>query len=492
MKNKQKYAIVYTGKQDKNSMPAPHPSEQNVPLPPEVGTLPPALPQEVPAAPENAPRFSVRRVARAAGSLVRRHRHGRQTVPAEVDHPAAPASGDQIIPAPESQPHEASRQEAGEALSERGERFWGAQSSIEPAPTFREQLAEVTAHPEAHSETITAKPFAVFDGDHQRTKVTFTEAEGLQNLRSFIDIVKQEAGADTGETGAKILAEAEQLEATLSLLRGKEYEIASDNLAAMWAEYVAQGPDYVINLFTRPQQGDVRKSYHEVTDGVYERFLQKVAGTPLADRIRRDPETWIDNPNAKLVVADDWLISSHTLGKLMKEAVNNANRLGLPGLKQKAEGHTLITQAERLGVRDSHAAGFPYTVRTNYVAQDGPVALSGTKASADYGFEIPLERMQKYLADRGIETETPWLVNIQRAYGADAALGAEDMRMLERAAVLNGEIIAAKNEEHRLRDELNRHPATGISDRVGEAMEARRAASRELSELKQAFYARQQ
>jgi hypothetical protein len=391
---------------------------------------------------------------------------------------------------------EAAPVEANKPLSEKGKRFWETDAFIEHAPTFEEQLAEAIAHPEERGNTIMAQSAAIFgqytNTPDRRSKVTFTEAEGIIDLHSFLSKVKQTAERDTSEVGSQMLKEAEEFESSLSFLGSKEYETACDSLADMWAEYVAQGPGHVINLHTRRQYGDVRKSYHEVTDHVFHAFLKKVEGTPLADRIRRNPETWVDGPDAKLVTVDDWSISGHTLDKAIQYAASAADSAGLPGLGQKVEGHLLIARPQQVGERqlDETTA---YTIRSQYLVggeESRKVPpTSGAHASVDYGFEMPLERMQAYIESRGEKIEAPLLVDIQRPYGAGSTQSEHAMRILERAATLNAQLTQAQNQEHHFRG-LTR-TFGGATDenlaKISEAMQAARAAGLELSELKQAY-----
>ena len=42
--------------------------------------------------------------------------------------------------------------------------------------------------------------------------------------------------------------------------------------------------------------------------------------------------------------------------------------------------------------------------------------MTGSHSSTDYGFEMELETMQKYMRERGVDKDIPLLSNIKRPY----------------------------------------------------------------------------
>lgn len=424
-------------------------SYQPLDLPPAEATAPQAAPQPV-APPEMSQRphggvFSPVRAlaARLSGAA-------RRGVRVEIDEPSFPVTAeDASAPLPTS-----------EALSQRGEQFWGDEAYVQRPPSFADQLAAVRADPGSRAARLTTKPSAILGTigyiGGRRTKLTFSEGEGILDMDDFLAHASEIARADSSDEGRAMEEQVGQFGREVHLLGSHEYATACEGIAEMWTEYVAQGPDYVLNLADKELPDGYMKSHTVVTRDILARFLERVKDTDLGGRLRLKPEDWIDGEHARLVVVDDWATSGHTVGSLVDAAIAKAKRVGLPGLAEKTEAHVLIARPGQAGQREHRN---PYQMRAFYQVEGDRIGrtypISGAHSSVDYAFELPLDRLRAYMQQKGYEREAPLLTDLQRPYQPEAALSdPRAVDILTRTASLNGEVSRLHNEQGVLRDQM--------------------------------------
>ncbi len=338
--------------------------------------------------------------------------------------------------------------------------FWD-RGFARPAVRFKDQV-ELAERPEddpsLRQNIITAKPIAITNSQYgSRSRLFFTESEGLADLSQFIETVSQQAaadkaGSDSYDESQKMLEYSRDLREELVYMRKQDYDVACFGVATAWQAYVMQSPDHVINIFAPNRSG--RESYNKSYEVVLQDILHAFHRLTQADlqaiaRLKIGPESWCDTDAAKLVVVDDWAISGHTIESNMQQARNAARSAGMEGLADKAEAHLLVARGDHLfkgvelpsGDEEDKKQSFP--VRGYFAA--GPIAeesrgvpISGSHSSVDYHFEGPLSWMREYLESKKIYREAPLLTEIQRRYQEEKQMyDPQAVTILARLAGLN-------------------------------------------------------
>lgn len=364
-------------------------------------------------------------------------------------------------------------------LSQEAESFWnGEVQAVARAPRFLDQVHEVRASqdPNFRSNVITSQSKEILEG--RRSKLQFTEAEGLLDLDNFLGQVIRTAYGKSDQASRSALESAMRMKEEFSFLGEKEFNEACDGIAQMWKEYLEQDEGNVLNIYNHQRVGfdgrTEQKSFNVVLDKITERFTERIKNEPyLALRVKDDPEKWVDAPGAKLVVVDDWMSSGNTIRTNAQKAGALAERMGLPGLNAKSEAHVLIARADQSAVNYVVQGGkVTAPVRSYYkTAHDSGahrLSLSGAHSSVDYGFETPLANMQQYLSSHNVVREEPLLTHIQRSYQADAEMAPEQVAMLQEVASLNGLEEQLSAEIQALNAEILRSPQSQDSPQLSQ------------------------
>lgn len=380
--------------------------------------------------------------------------------------------------------------------------FWGEQHSVARAQSFSEQVAETRMQPWERQNVIHADPKTILDTRSnrvRRSRDTFTEREGIEDLDNFLIDVITTANRYNDPKSAQMVDAANRMRRNFNFLGKKEYEIACEGIAHAWKDHLAKHPDAVINVFNpRASEDEPLKSYNVVLRDIQAKFNALTAENPeLAGKLRTNPEEWVDSKHAKLLVVDDWITSGTTIRNNAADAMRMARSRGLRGLATKTEAHVLISrQGEPRWNWELNNGQDAFTLRSYYETDTRDyVAPSGSHSSVDYTFETPLEDMTNYLHGRGVHREMPLLAHIERRYGE--AEEPQDMHTivsrntLHEIGVLNGVMrqintdIAAleRNTDAESIYMLGAHrdSARAVTDRIArltdkyEAMQARRA-----------------
>lgn len=326
-------------------------------------------------------------------------------------------------------------------MSDESHAFWERQRAAE-APSFSDQLKEVLIDPEARTNIIQSSAQSILDERTMRSRLTFTEREGLQDLDTFLHTAL-EVGRESADE--KLSAMAQQFKDRVRFLGHKEFETACDGIAKAWLEYVAQSPRHVINLYSEP---DERKSHSAVYARIVERFKELSEGSRLTERLREDSDTWQEGDYSKLIVVDDWLISGITMNNQIAKAAAVAKHAGKEGLVQQLEAQVLLMghgQAEAKHVIGWAGGKMPYVLRGYFETTDPilqyEVSVSGAHSSVDYGFETVLATMRSKMNKHGRKVPLPLLTHVGRAYrDQDVMHDPRQAAMLEQIASYNGEL----------------------------------------------------
>jgi hypothetical protein len=352
---------------------------------------------------------------------------------------------------------QAEQSETHEADAE-AEAFWGEKHSIARAQSFSEQVAEARMQPWERQNIIHADPKTILDTRSNRihrSRDTFTEKEGVEDLDNFLLDVISTASRYSDPKSAEMVDAANRMRRNFNFLGKKEYEVACEGIAHAWKEHLAKHPDAVINVFNpRATADEPLKSYNVVLGDIQTKFAALTEDNPeLAAKLRTNPDEWVDSKNAKLLVVDDWITSGTTIRNNAADAMRLARSRGLNGLAAKTEAHVLITrQGEprwNWGLNNGRDA---FKLRSYYETDTRDYfAPSGSHSSVDYTFETPLENMTDYLKGRGVQRELPLLAHIERRYG-EADEEPRDMhaitsrQTLHEIGVLNGVIRSINTE----------------------------------------------
>lgn len=343
--------------------------------------------------------------------------------------------------------------------------FW-ERGFVKPAVSFNEQLRDLQNSEDVRDTIITAQPDTIVGiNSTGRSKLFFTEKEGLLDLSHFLDVVNQQAGDESTasafyNTSQKMQKLAGWMRKELIFLRQQEYDEACLGLAYAWRAYVTQSSEHIINIFAPDTYGDVsnNKSYDIVLQDIVHTF-NRITGNELEvkERLKLSPESWKATDTAKLVVVDDWIISGHTLRTNMQRAITAARNAGVPTLDSKTEAHVLIARGDYIanGLEipsqdNENTLAFP--VKGYFAAGEIAEAIrgtpiSGSHSSVDYNFEGPLSWMQDYLHSKGIYRELPLLARIQRRYQEEAQIyDPQAVVLLGKIATLNATIDKLQTE----------------------------------------------
>lgn len=305
------------------------------------------------------------------------------------------------------------------------EAFWGERHSIARAQSFSEQVAEVRMQPWERQNVIHADPKTILDtrmNRIRRSRDTFTEQEGMEDLDSFLLDVITTASHYNDPKSAEMIDAANRMRRNFNFLGKKEYEVACEGIAHAWKEHLTKHPDAVINVFNpRTSEEEPLKSYNVVLSDIQSKFAALTEDDPaMAAKLRTDPQEWADDSkHDKLLVVDDWITSGTTIRNNAADAIRLARSLGLDGLARKTEAHVLITrQGEPRWHWDLNNGRDSFALRSYYETDTRDYySPSGSHSSVDYTFETPLEGMADYLKGRGVQREVPLLAHIQRRYG---------------------------------------------------------------------------
>lgn len=375
-------------------------------------------------------------------------------------------------------------------MSPAAEKFWSGEGYVKRPPKFADQLAQIRENPNVRGNMLMSKPEEIagngLDQSGNRTKFTYSEREALLDLGDFLAKTKTVAEADTedGISQKSILHDVERMEEELTFLGKEEYDEAVAGLAGMWGEYLAQGPDYAINIYNELSKEGFEKSYNVIINDIHKAMLGDERLAPLASQVYADPEQWQTGEHAKLVVVDDWSMGGNTINDLYRTVSQQARKHGKADLLDNLELHMLVAkagQAEHI-VEDKKRYDYK-AVRAYYETGDGKYSerepLSGSHSSVDIAFEDTLSGMSRYLERQGSQREKPLLVDLQRAYKSDKTRSNTAMvAELEEIAHLNGEIPRLRAEMYD--DDISDEASDEIFKRLN-------AAARRQAELISAY-----
>jgi hypothetical protein len=277
---------------------------------------------------------------------------------------------------------------------------------MKEAPRFIDQVNDPESERLRRGSTVRHN-FA--DPNGNKTNVSSTEAGELAKLQKILSNTRStiEARAATqGETEKlnelrKTLEEFDEL----AFIGKPELDEAVDGIAGYWADKLKADPRTTITVLAATREdmgGSFDYMYKRVVNAISE--LGDVSDAEKADfasRIkfsRRFDPAMLQDPDAKFMFLDDWSISERSLKNHSLSILNNVSEGDQAALLNRSEVNLVFAFPEQIeeGIKLGEVAQ-PVAVKGYFKARhgyfDGNVHVTGTHASVDYGFEMPLRSL---------------------------------------------------------------------------------------------------
>ncbi len=311
-------------------------------------------------------------------------------------------------------------------LTERSE-FNGEQRFVKTAPRAIDMYGDASRTNAIHSQYRPETPSIYHRVEIQERD--FTEADGLQDLITFLDQVEVKAQA-VGET--EIAETAGAMRENIAFIGDREFTEATDAIAGHMINLVKNGKRVYVDVVKlrseRYTSLRILESFHKLTEAEPELRDQVKLGRAydIAE------ECSADIANSHILVPDDFGVSGN---RICGATYNMQDMLRKKGISAndalRSIEATLIAMPNevvqgRLKVRDQLFSLFAYYGVPEYRKPDGGsyvftgVSMSGAHCSVDYGFEVDLDRFTRFMREQGETVTTPLLTHIRRPYESKA------------------------------------------------------------------------
>ncbi len=365
-------------------------------------------------------------------------------------------------------------------LSPRGQEFWEENQPLAEMQSFDDLLADVEAHPEDYQHTIRSKPVQITIGGidaSERTKYRITEAEAVIEMASYLDHAEEmtrlypdvriEHGNAVYTDADQVRLDVSEFRRNLNFMSSKEYEAACKGMAELWVEYVGQGDDYTLNVWSEgtSNSSENRKSWQKISRDIYAQVTGLVAERPeLLNQVKMKADEWADSAHAKVVFVDDWILSGDTVRKNLTDIRSKLKEKNLERLADSVEVHTLWSVTDQIGQLPVYEGGDDTYLKRTYYSEyhesdaddrfvDYP-HVSGSHSSVDHGFETDLRDINRFLiaCEPKRPHEMPMLYKIDREYRPTVEPGSLAEQAIEEVASTNAQLQAIQLEINGLQE----------------------------------------
>lgn len=279
------------------------------------------------------------------------------------------------------------------------------QGFIKPAPRFAEQVRDPELQ-QLRGESRISHGFS--DPNGNSSNVTSTEAAELLKLHKLLadtkatieSRIERQGSTDQLEKAKRTIAEFDDL----AFIGKPELDEAVKGIADHWV-HILRDPDATITAFIAPRQ-DMGGSFNYMLGRVLGAIkanedLSEDVKTGLLGRIyhgRAFQPDMLRNPKARFMFLDDWAISERSLKNQVLSVTTGVSEADQAALLSRSEVNLAFAFPQQIeeGIALGDVAqpvrvlGY-FKGRHNYF--DREIRVTGTHASVDYGFEMPLRSL---------------------------------------------------------------------------------------------------
>ncbi len=295
---------------------------------------------------------------------------------------------------------------------------------VEPGPKFIDLVNDNIPRNNILSSTI--KPP---EDDYKPTKRTFTEREGLLNLKDYLDYAETQTATLNTPEAQKMSKKIKTFRENLVFVGNREFQRAIHGMAQHVIDLARQGDLVYLYQYGPRSEKYVILHLLEEVDTLLEDSPNLKNSIKTSHDEKKIFEHWGDGIRGlKVLIPDDFWVSGSTLRGVMAGRKTFFSEKGIEAPESFIEALTITSHKERgdsLKKSLKDGSVFAYFGIDEVFTENGGWALTtgasvtGSHASVDYAFEDEIDQIQDFLKQNRLNLpELPLLYKIDRSYEA--------------------------------------------------------------------------
>jgi hypothetical protein len=285
------------------------------------------------------------------------------------------------------------------------------------------KLREILDHPIPRNNELTSIKYD--ETSRKRIETTFTEKEGIANLKNYIEKVNTFAIQSPDQESQNISQLAKSFEENIVFLGEHELQEAVHGIAQHIIDIAQKGKTVYLYPYQDRSPQYITLRILEEIDSNTEEFPEIRNRIKLERNASKIAKECVLNPNdSKIVVPDDFALSGTKIrggmGRIYHELIEKG--IEPDGMIEATLVATPIRNGVNLEGLTKYGTVFSYygipevkNPNGGWMFDSG-VALTGSWCSADYGFQTTIGRLQSYTNSYQENLPYPYLFNIKRPY----------------------------------------------------------------------------
>lgn len=293
-------------------------------------------------------------------------------------------------------------------------------------------LSEVIKGPNFGKRENTIKSIKYDEVTHKPIERSFTEQHGIVDLFNFLNTEIKVAN----EAGDTKTAEVAQLfKDNITFIGEAELKKATEGIARHLIEAAQNGKNIMVFAANNRSERYISLRVMEEVDYLTEQtpdLRNKFKISQNSEEIAKRSKDLMGN--CLVAVPDDFVVSGTRISGFSSRMINTLIEAGYSPEKAAGivEANVVAMPARKDGTgltflnKETHEE-IPINIFSFYLVPEYEnsdkkwvvfpgVSMTGSHSSTDYGFEMELETMQKYMRERGVDKDIPLLSNIKRPY----------------------------------------------------------------------------